>query len=552
MSNHNMLIKNFPNFILNIFKLHYNEVLLSILLIFSLVIRIANFETNTFTNPDGNSLYLVVSHIVKYKEFPLVGASTGYIQTFKKSPLYYYFSALLLGLNDNILFLEIANIFTSILIILVVYLLAKQMFGQESALIAATLFSFSQFAFQQSIFFILDTFLTEGLILLSLLLLLISYRKKSFAFLLGGIFIYALSVSFYFTSAFFILPVIILIIFYVLKKQKRKLSSFIFAFGFLALALFLFFLPVLIYQIDNHTLGASLFLRKGLISSADFFPEIASLFYILFDGYFINLDKALLSLNNILFLFIMGSLMYLTLGLKGLKKEFYFLIFVFLLTPILIITLLQINRPFYDPQSMPVYGLLRYFLPSVVFFIILIADVINSTFLKNFFSSLTKIFVILTLIFISFPNLKSYLNNLSEKISQKIQYKQTNNPSTDAIKKEVLRLKAEKQFNDFHFFQILLIGKVDSQSFVYDTPALWVELERELNTNLVKVDNQSIYTYKPLGEGKAIFLLCFGYSDDLDEKTGCVDKFKDGNTNFLLKKIYSKSPYSIYLTTKEG
>lgn len=532
---------------------HINEIILGIFLFFSLIIRIANFSTEAvYANPDGNSYYIVANHIVKYGEWPLVGASTGYTPELKKSPIWYYFLATLLLIKNDILFLGWVNIFLSLLTILAVYILTRIIFDKNTALIAAVLFSFSDFSYQQAIFYIWDAFTAQNFVILSLLIFILSARKNNYLLLLTGIVIYVLACAIYLSSGLFILPAIIFLILYILKKRKRQLRHFIGAFGVLVGVLLVVHLPVFIYSINNNITLDFLKPRKGLIAPVDFLPELFSLFYIFWDSYFLNLSKNILSLNNFLFLTVMGALMNTFLALKrSIKREYYLLILAFILNPLVIIAVFQLNRPFYDPQTMPIFGLLRYFLASIVLFIILIADAVNYTFSRNYFLRIIQILIIITLIHISFPSLSDSLNNLSGKLYQKRQLIIKNNPAVGAIEKEIYNLKKEEHFSNFNFFQIITFARVGSKSFVYDAPSFWVSLERDLNSKLVKIDNKSIWTYKPIGGDQIIFLICQGYSSTADEKNECVEPFKNDRADYsIIKQIYSGSPYSIHLSKK--
>lgn len=530
---------------------HTNELLLGILLIFSLLIRIANFNIEAiYSNWDANRLYLIANHIIKYREFPSVGASTGYLLELKRSPVWYYFSAALLLIKNDILFLAWVNIFLSILTILIVYILTRVMFSKSTALIAATLFSFSQLSFQQAIFYIWEPFVTQTLLILSLLMFILSYQRNNYPLLLFGIFIYAFASSFY-HSAFFIFPAIIFLIFYILIRQKRKPLHYFGAFTVLLASLLIFYFPVLIYHITNSQTISFLKPSKGLIAPMDFLPELSSLLYIFSDSYFLNLNKNILSLNNFLFLLLMGGLINIFLTLKqAAKKESYFLIILFILTPLVLIALFQINRPFHDPQSMPVYGLLRYFLASIVLFIILIAHVVSSTLSKYSFLYPIKILLIFALIYSSFPSLSNHLNGLSSNLPREWHKSVPNVPAVDAIKEEIYKLKDEEHLNDVNFFQISAYEQAESGSFIFDLPSFWVILEKDLKTRLVKLDDRSIYTYKPIENNKEIiFLVCYRFSGIADEEVNCIDSFKKGNLNYsITKHIYSQYPYSVYVT----
>lgn len=541
-----------PLHLLNRFQRDFiNEIIFSIVLFLSLIIRIANFNAEAvYANPDGNSYYLVANHIVKYSEYPLVGASIGYLPELKKSPVWYYLLAALLFIKNDLLFLGWVNIFLSILTILAVYLFARLIFDKNTALTAALLFSFSEFSYQQAIFYIWDAFVAQTIIILSLLIFSLSVHKNNYQLLLIGIFIYIFAFAIYPPSGLFILPAIISLILFILKKQQRQFRFFIGAFVVMFGTLLLAYLPVLIYSVHNITFY-SLKPSKGLIPPIDFLPELFSLFYIFWDGYFLNLSKNMFSLNNFLFLTVMGTLMYTFLTLKrSIQKEYYLLIISFIVSPLVIVSIFQLNRPFYDPQTMPIFGLLRYFLASIVLFIVLISYAINYTLSKSYFLRIVQILIIISLIHTSFPSLANSFNNIMDKLYQKRQISINNHPALGIIEKEIRNIKEEKHFSDFNFFQIIMLARVGSKSFIYDTPSFWVALEKNLNSKLVIIDNRSTWTYKPIGGNQVIFLICQGYSSIIDDEKECLEPFIQTGTYSKAKQIYSQFPYSIYITQR--
>ena len=91
---------------------------------------------------DASREYLISHHIYAYKEFLLTGTlnTIGYSLN---SPLFNYILALFLIIEDSIFSFGLINIFFQIFTIIIIYLIAKNLFSSRTALIASTLFIFS-------------------------------------------------------------------------------------------------------------------------------------------------------------------------------------------------------------------------------------------------------------------------------------------------------------------------------------------------------------------------------------------------------------------------
>lgn len=531
---------------------YLHEILLGLLIVFSLILRIANFGfEGMYSHNAGSRLYLIANHIITYGELPLVGPYIGFLPGLSRSPLPYYFVSALLLVKNDILILALAGILMGVLNIFLVYSLARVMFGKGTALIAAILFSFSYIGFYQSVEFFWEPFIAQSFSLLSLLFIIIYSQKENFGILLAGVFILAFACAFYY-PVLTLMPVIMLFVFYILKSKKKKSIYFLWTFTVFFGSLLAFLLPVLFYYISTKT-TFSLKPTREFIAPLDFLPELFSLFRIFADGYFLNLNKAIFSLNNSLFLLIVGLFANSLFTLKhAVKKRYYFFIIALIFIPLMIASLLQINRPFFfDRQGIQFTDILRYFTTSNALLIILIADVISSTLSRNQFLRIIQVFVILTLIYVSFPVFHNAFNNLSE-LSRRHSIGWTADiPAVNAISKEVITLKEEERFDNMSFFQIdNYVRTPISDLHTFDNlPEFWVILERDLNTKLTTIDNKSIITFKQIGDDRIIFIVCTNEVDS--EIKWCVDAFRKTHVNHsIIRQIYYINPYSIYVAKR--
>lgn len=546
-------IQGFSKFIphLVIFiKVHFYETFICILLIISLLIRIANFNFQDLQyNLDGYRDYLVANHIIIYHEFPSTGPYNHYKPELKNSPTYFYLLAGFLIIQNDVLFLALVNIFLGLLTILLIYLLAKLMFSKSTGLLAAILFSFSQISIHQSIFYIWQPWVMQVFTLLGLLLLLYSYQKKNYPLLLSSIVIFIFSCSLYY-SAFSLLPIFMLLVFYILKKQKKNNLYYVGVIETSLISILIFYLPTLIYLIDEKVAILPLVPAKGLIPLKNFLPEFLSLSALFTDSYLFNFGRSIFSINNLIILIVLVSFSYIINSSKDATKKAYYLILLFsILIPLVFVTLFQLNRPPQPQTTPPIYGLIHYFTISYPLLTILIADIIGSVFPKNPIIIAPKLLIAITIISLSSPFLYRYLDNLPNKLFTK---RQTQVPAVDAIRNEVVKMKYEEDLKNINFFQIryYLRGR---DIPIIDNSTFWVILEKDLNTKLTRISDISTENFEPIGSDQIIFVVCNDYLNEIEEKNLCTDIFLKQNTIYsLTEKIYSTFPYSVYIAKRNN
>lgn len=121
---------------------------------------------------DGSRDFLVASHIIKYSELPGIGpynllAPAG----IHNSPVYFYALAGLLFFFNHPLTLAFFNIILQTASLILVYLIARKMFGITPALLATAIFAFNPQIIKQSEY-VWQPYLMQPVALLSLYLLL--------------------------------------------------------------------------------------------------------------------------------------------------------------------------------------------------------------------------------------------------------------------------------------------------------------------------------------------------------------------------------------------
>lgn len=126
----------------------FSYFLLIALVLSGILFRFAFFHGVFFAEeraPDYYRDFLVANHIVRYGEIPLTGPDNKFGSTLS-SPFYFYFLAMFLLINDNIVFLGVINIFLQFFLLILVYFLARNLFGEDVAIIAVLLVSFMEWS----------------------------------------------------------------------------------------------------------------------------------------------------------------------------------------------------------------------------------------------------------------------------------------------------------------------------------------------------------------------------------------------------------------------
>lgn len=192
----------------------------------------------TLDSLDPSLEYLVASHIVNFKEFPLTGTTGLNGAASVNSPAYYYFLAFFLLFHRSVFTLYSVNILLQAIMGLAIYSLVKNLFGSFSGLVSLFVTSLSMWGMQSSRFFF-QPYLSQTVFFVSVYILSVAFRRSSYRFLITSIFLYLLAASFY-LSPFLYAPLYGACILYWHKGKKARLiwktvavflTSFLFLFG---------------------------------------------------------------------------------------------------------------------------------------------------------------------------------------------------------------------------------------------------------------------------------------------------------------------------------
>ena len=502
---------------------------LLLILAASLIIRINNFDY-PLLNGETHRDYLVGRHILNFAEFPQTGPCclwNGALGEIRNSPVYYYTTAVILGIKDNVLFLSAINILLQLGTIFTTYFLANRFFGKTTALIATILFSASTEVLRQSQFF-WQPHLMNAFVNFSYLFLALSYLKKSYFLALVSIFLFLFGGSIH-NAAFGLLPIFYFAIFGVLKNQKSPAHHYFFVIVFSILTLTLFYLPWFINLAkDGSFLKFSPFQRFLVAQPSEFAKNFSLVTTTLIKTFWQNPSF----LGSISGLVVLACFFVYFANFKRnvLEKRVFFLILFFAIIQFLLISALFRAK---------IWSF--YFTPIFSLFVILIAEVINSVLSKNLIAKTAK----LLLIFILIKIFSSNFNFLS--FTPLVNLKHVNE-ATAAIENKIFETQKREKLPDLNFFQIKVYS-TGVESPATSELVFWSKLEKDLNSKFIKVVD-SANSFNFLNGNNYLFLICQSTPRRINEEKECLAPFSQEFKNHsIVGKIFSQQPFSIYLTT---
>jgi len=200
---------------------------------------------------DWQKQFLVANHIVRFREFPLVGDELSvFFGLHVTSPVFYYLFGLVLWLHNSMLFAQIVWLSLSMLAIVCVYLVAKDLFSPPVGLFACALFGFS-FAYAQQLDQPANISAGQAILYLSFLALVRSYKRKDFALLLWAIAAYS-GASVIYGGGFGVLPAFAVGVALTLKRQCAPVKRYLGSLAAAGLILFAAYLPIIIRAHQTH------------------------------------------------------------------------------------------------------------------------------------------------------------------------------------------------------------------------------------------------------------------------------------------------------------
>lgn len=486
--------------------------------------------------PDYSRDYLVAHHMSHYGEIPFSPPQTSALGTALGSPFYFYFLAFLVSIWNNMLFLGFVNIFLQVSVIFGVYFLARALFGGDTALISAALFSFSTGIINQSAFPWQPHFM-QFFVVASYALLAWSYLRKKYVLTFVSTVLFAIATVLH-VSVFALLLIFAFAVYLMFRSHQKRFLYFVYTILVFAGTLTLLYIPRsmappsvspsasrFIFDITNgHHIIISL-LENILPRTVRFFefflPETSN--------FFINASTVVL----------FAATIYYFIGLKKDRaQKFYTAFFIFAIVQFLIAAAILSNDP---TNPFPV----RYFTPIFCLFIIFIAELINSIFSRLPGAVIIKTVMCVFALSLLSPHLPQRVAAAASRSFYPITYRI--DPAVEAVKKKIVEIQQkEKREFSLSFFQIK-----GYRIYYSDEDFFWNTLEHEFNFPFTRVSDIAMRDYQPMNNDTYMFLIC-PYQKEYDERRDCRELFSAEYSSYApAQQIYSSHPYKIYLTQKQ-
>lgn len=221
-----------------------------------LALRIAHVDHPLWlAGGDESHHYLIASHILHYKEFPLVGPSPSVSQYVRVSPFTYYFDAFFLSFFDDPMFLPYVRAGFQFLALVMVYRIAGLWMHPAGALLTAIIYAATgrlvdtddQLSRSAVLFFINGSFL----------MLLLGVRRRNFWYLAGSLLFLLVATTLH-PSAVSLLGLFVVTILYVVRKSTKHIRPIVYmSMVFIALLLLLYAPIGIFFLLYHEQLSAS-------------------------------------------------------------------------------------------------------------------------------------------------------------------------------------------------------------------------------------------------------------------------------------------------------
>ncbi len=533
-----------PAAIFTFFKSKSHAICLLAILCVALLLRVYIFQNTSYAwHSDYDRDYLIAHHMVAYHELPLTGPD-GEFGSAGNSPAYFYLLALPMLFKDDIVFLGFFNIALQMAALLLVYMLARSMFGKSVGLAAAVFFGFGQSIVAQSNF-IWQPWVMQPFFLLSILLLYQGHTRQSYQFLLGSIAVFLFAATLH-QSVYALIPTYVLSIGFILWKWQKSrayymgvITTFFSIFSLLHLPLFFYFWRerASLFSFSNSS-HAFLTIHPGDLAS-----NLSARMKIFFDFFFVH--EAIVSLSVFLLLgfSILSLVGYFYYTKQEKTQKGFMLILVLAMAQFFAVAILVSVSPLIP---FPI----RYFTPLLGIMVISSAEIAIGHFPKTPFFLPIKIFIVLLLVFAFSPHIVNHLIAAagsfvaSPKKFFSLAYIRPSFAS--AVEKEIYAIQEIEQRRDFYFFgfQTFRFGREDP----FSNEILWASLEHDLKMPLIAVANNAQRDYVPIGDPLYLFLSC---GQPFDTQKECLIPFTAQFPQYhIQKKVYDYP--SLYLARREA
>ena len=212
------------------------------------IVSVVRMDKNPLGEVESYRDYLIGRHIALYGERPLLGPHTSIFgNSVPHSPAYFYYLAGIEALHDDLSSIKIAYVLVYLFGVVSLFLLARELFGNKTGLIASALYAVNYpiiFGFANPS----ATTAAPPFVVFSLFLLARAWRRGRFSYVVISIVVMAIAWSLYTGGVSLMAPAYIALIVLVLRLQKAGTKQWLWAcFAGIGCGL-IFYLPVIIYS----------------------------------------------------------------------------------------------------------------------------------------------------------------------------------------------------------------------------------------------------------------------------------------------------------------
>jgi hypothetical protein len=523
-------------------KIFFYWTLVSLVCIFSFLFRFETFKYPHYLyQPDYSRDYIIGSHILEYGEFPTAAPRTTPLGTILGSPFYFYLIAFFLLLHNDMFFLGWINFFLQFFTLLILFYLAKELFGKIAALVTLVLFGFSRLVIDQSQV-PWQPHIMQFFLILSLLLFFLAYKKKNYVYFITSIVLFILSAVIH-VSVFGIFLLYAVLTMVLLKKtfsKKYYLPT-------VAIVFFVFFI-VYFPKFFNTNSTITFANLRNTVTISHFGRNVHQRMEVFLRGFFYYFkDSADIIVYFAAFVLNVTFLIFLIIIRKIKSTILYSLIILFCLYQFLIAIAILPDDSF---NSFAI----RYFTPIFGLFCLFLGNVIATVFSRGKVLQLVQVVVVIILLQLVHPK-------LIKDISQEVAYFSSRdlvvktmdyfsvvpqkNLAMEAIKENVIVLEKNNHMQDKHFFQI----EEDLPYLGNYTPLFIAGLEREWQIKLSKVGSNDWWRdFDQISNKKYLFYICPQKGLFITYRDSCLKRFSKTYPSYQIEKdIFDSWEYKIYL-----
>lgn len=519
-------------------KVSIYTILIILLLLISFLSALLRLEHPHVYNThwgDGTRDYMAAHYIVQDGERPLLTDYGGK----RGSPLYFYLLAGFLKIKDSVFFLGIVNILFHIATIFLIYLVVKYLFDPFKAILSSLLYAIIPEVFQQTEF-VFAPHQMQPFAYLALFLLILSYKKNNFKIALLSLVTICFAGAIH-GVAFAWVPIFLILIFWMLRKKAQRVRFYIFTFFTLISSIAVLYLPVLFYYLQNSQAPKDLSINSVLPEiSQNFIFNLFSFLSIFIEALSLNLTRNFQIDNLIAATLIIICIIYYFFTQKRNAKAMAFLGVCFFVSPTLFVSLLT------APNKYPIYYLLLSFGIFAIFVIEIVVSSINHM-LQSYSYRLRTLVALIIILFLI--KTVSY-DFVFIRYKKNPEILSAFNASVDSMEHEISKIKTEKNFPSFNFFQIVSFGHTSKgfSSFPPLNTIFLLPLEKNLGAKLARTDdNYTPWSLRQNNEDNFIILVCIEYYNQ-QATENCTGTFSQSYPNHrVIKNIYIKHPLSVYL-----